>query len=92
MMECGQYNEMWSEIHMMPEQTVQASIDLGAKVMMPIHWASFKLALHPWSDPVKKATKHAELLKFAITTPKIGEEIIVGEQDNYPVINWWEGI
>jgi L-ascorbate metabolism protein UlaG (beta-lactamase superfamily) len=92
MMECGQYNEMWSEIHMMPEQTVQASIDLGAKVMMPIHWASFKLALHPWSDPVKKTTKHAELLKLAITTPKIGEEIIVGQQGYYPVINWWEGI
>ncbi|HEY5825786.1 MAG TPA: MBL fold metallo-hydrolase, partial [Cyclobacteriaceae bacterium] len=37
-LECGQYNVKWPFIHMMPEQTVQASIDLKAKVLMPVHW------------------------------------------------------
>lgn len=90
MLECGQYNEMWSEIHMMPSQTVQASIDLQAKIMMPIHWGAFKLALHEWTDPVEKATKRASELEVQITTPKIGEEIIVGEK--YPQSRWWEKV
>lgn len=46
LLECGQYNEDWPYIHMMPEQTVQASIDLKAAVLMPIHWGKFKLSLH----------------------------------------------
>ena len=36
MIECGQYNELWREIHMMPEETAQASPDLKARFMMPI--------------------------------------------------------
>ena len=46
MLECGQYNELWKDIHMMPEQTVQAAIDLKGKFMMPIHWGAFTLAMH----------------------------------------------
>lgn len=45
-LECGQYNNAWRYIHMMPEQTVQAAIDLKAKILMPVHWAKFALALH----------------------------------------------
>ena len=32
-LESGQYNEAWHNIHMMPEETVQASIDLKAKML-----------------------------------------------------------
>ena len=32
-LENGQYNTAWPQIHMFPEETVQASIDLGAKVL-----------------------------------------------------------
>ena len=28
MMECGQYNSLWSEIHMFPEETAQAGVDV----------------------------------------------------------------
>ncbi len=37
MMECGQYNEMRPDIHMFPEQTAQASLDIKAGRFMPIH-------------------------------------------------------
>lgn len=90
MMECGQYNEMWTEIHMMPEQTIQASKDLQAKLIMPIHWGSFKLAMHPWDDPILRATQSAKELNVSITTPEIGEELIIG--DEYPTTTWWKGI
>jgi len=48
MLECGQYDVQWPEIHMMPEETVQASVDLNSKFLMPIRWRSFKLGLHDW--------------------------------------------
>jgi L-ascorbate metabolism protein UlaG (beta-lactamase superfamily) len=87
-LECGQYNEMWPYIHMMPEQTAQAGIDLGAKVIWPVHWGKFTLALHPWNESPKRISKIAEELRLKLTTPVIGEQIIVGS--TYPNRNWWE--
>jgi len=88
MMECGQYNEKWPDIHMMPEETAQAAIDLNAKVMMPIHWGAFRLAMHSWTDPVERVTKKAAALGMPVATPKIGESIIINGS-NYPTDVWW---
>lgn len=88
MMECGQYDQRWNEIHMFPEETAQAAVDVKAKVMMPIHWGSFMLALHSWTDPVERVTKKAAELGIEITTPQIGETMIIGH-GNYPKAEWW---
>ncbi|NRB60975.1 MAG: MBL fold metallo-hydrolase [Winogradskyella sp.] len=87
MMECGQYNEQWSQIHMMPEETVQATIDVEANKMMPIHWGAFKLALHTWDDPVKRASKKAIEHNITMVTPKIGEAMMLNEENN--TTKWW---
>tara|TARA_R110002111_G_scaffold110212_6_gene169588 strand:+ start:16946 stop:18079 length:1134 start_codon:yes stop_codon:yes gene_type:complete len=89
LIECGQYNDMWSDIHMMPEETAQAGIDVQAKKIMPIHWAGFKLALHEWTDPIIRVTKKAEELNLEVITPRIGEEIMVKDAIN-AYTNWWE--
>jgi L-ascorbate metabolism protein UlaG (beta-lactamase superfamily) len=88
MLECGQYNEKWSQIHMMPEETAQAGLDINTKVMMPIHWGSFTLALHSWTDPVLRVKAKAEELNIPMTTPKIGEIIYMDEM-KYPMDEWW---
>ena len=88
LVECGQYNEQWSQIHMTPEETIQASVDVQAKLMMPIHWGSFKLALHSWDDPILRATKKATVLQVKIATPKVGEAILLNG-GNFPNENWW---
>ncbi|SFO34392.1 L-ascorbate metabolism protein UlaG, beta-lactamase superfamily [Chitinophaga sp. YR627] len=86
-LECGQYNEAWKHIHMMPEETVQAAFDLKAKMLLPVHWAKFKLALHPWNEPIERVTKAAVAQHMPIATPMIGQPVTVGEQ---PVITpWW---
>ena len=88
MMECGQYNELWKEIHMMPEETAQASLDIKAKQMMPIHWAAFKLAMHPWTEPVERVSIKAKELGVDMITPKIGQPIYLNE--NSTTSNeWW---
>ncbi len=88
MMECGQYNEQWAQIHMTPEETIQATLDIQGKLMMPIHWGAFKLALHSWDDPILRATKKAQELSVKISTPIIGESIVL-KNGNYPVSKWW---
>ena len=75
MIECGQYNEKWSQIHMMPEESAQAAVDLNTKLMMPIHWGAFTLALHSWTDPVERVEIKAKELGMPITIPKIGSFI-----------------
>lgn len=89
MIECGQYNEQWKQIHMMPEQTVLAGIDLKAKLIMPIHWAAFKLAFHTWTDPIERVTKKAKEMNLPIATPMIGEPILIDKQNQFPHSDWW---
>jgi len=88
LVECGQYNESWAEIHMRPEQSVQAARDVRARVMMPVHWGAFTEALHAWNDPVKRATAEAARLGQPITTPRLGEPVTLGTA--LPMERWWE--
>jgi L-ascorbate metabolism protein UlaG (beta-lactamase superfamily) len=87
-LECGQYNENWPYIHMMPEQTVQAAGDLKAKTLMPVHWGKFTLAMHPWDEPVRRVTAAAAQAELPVTTPKIGEPVIIDH--HYPNSNWYD--
>lgn len=89
MVECGQYNVQWPFIHMMPEQTVQAAVDLHTQVLMPVHWGKFRLSLHPWKEPIERAITHAEKLNVKVTTPRIGEVILL--DGKLPEDKWWEG-
>lgn len=88
LIECGQYNKMWANIHMMPEESAQAGVDVKAKKMIPIHWAGFKLALHSWRDPIIRVLKKSKELGLPLVTPQIGEEVII--KDSVKVYkNWW---
>ncbi len=88
LMECGQYDERWSNIHMMPEETAQATVDVKAKLMMPMHWASFSLALHSWTDPIERVLAASKELNLNVTTPQIGETFILNNSEK-PVTKWW---
>lgn len=73
MIECGQYNKAWKDIHMMPEESVQAGLDLKAKKIMPIHWGAFQLSIHSWEEPARRFKKRSEELGAEAIFPKIGE-------------------
>ncbi len=90
LLECGQYNKSWKYIHMMPEQTVQAAIDLKAKNLMPVHWGKFALSLHAWDEPIERVTKEATRLAVPLVHPMIGE--VVDLEQFAPTTEWWKGI
>lgn len=89
-LECGQYNEYWHYIHMMPEEVVQAALDLKAKRLMPVHWGKFSLSLHSWDEPIIRVTEEALRKQVAVVTPIIGE--VVDLNSDYVFKQWWQGI
>ncbi len=73
MIECGQYNKNWPNIHALPEQSVQANLDVRGENMIAIHWSKFQLALHSWTDPIERARAEAEIKKVNLIEPIIGD-------------------
>jgi len=87
-LEAGQYNNMWPLIHMMPEQTVQAAVDLNAKALLPVHWGKFTLAMHPWNDSIRRVLMKAKEINTKVVTPRIGEPLVLNEK--FTSTEWWE--
>ena len=88
LMECGQYDAQWAQIHMLPEQSVQAARDVRTQLMLPVHWAAFTEANHAWNDPIRRASAEAVRLGQPITTPRLGESVTLGAA--LPSSRWWE--
>lgn len=89
--EDGQYAYAWASIHMMPEETVQAAIDVKAKWLIPVHWGTFVLSNHAWDDPIIRATNAAKEKGQNIATPRIGQTINYEDISSYTE-HWWESI
>lgn len=88
-MENGQYNKAWKYIHTLPEDVIQASIDINARNIIPVHSSKFALALHPWNEPLKKITSFGKEKNLHILTPMIGEAVDLNQSD-YQFKSWWE--
>lgn len=90
-LENGQYNEMWHNIHMMPEEVIKASQDLQAAKVIPVHAAKFPLANHPWDEPLIRITQAAqESEDVDLVTPQIGQVLFLDSLS--ASVSWWEGI
>ena len=88
MIETGAYNELWSDIHMFPEQSVQAHIDVQGKVMMPIHNSTFDLSMHDWNEPMQRALDISEERGVTLVSPEIGQRLAIAEPQ--PAKAWWQ--
>lgn len=87
----GQYNEAWREMHLHPEEVVTAATDLKAKRLFPVHNSKFPLGMHPWDEPLKQISILSEEHGIPLVTPKIGELVDLNNM-NQDFTNWWEAI
>ncbi|OCX52731.1 MBL fold metallo-hydrolase [Mucilaginibacter sp. PPCGB 2223] len=88
MLEVGAADPMWADIHMGPANATNAMLALGAKVLMPIHWGTFNLALHTWTEPVEDVMKYAAEKQIKLLLPAPGQTYTYnGEQY---INKWWE--
>jgi L-ascorbate metabolism protein UlaG (beta-lactamase superfamily) len=84
----GQYNLAWENIHCMPHQVVRASIDLQTKRLMPVHSSKFSLALHPWDEPLETVYQLGQQENFSLVTPIIGEKVRL-DDETQTFKPWW---
>ncbi|MDP5240833.1 MBL fold metallo-hydrolase [Uliginosibacterium sp. 31-16] len=87
LIENGAYNEAWADVHMQPEQSIQAHIDLKGKRLVPIHNGTFDLALHAWTEPLERITALAEQGGVALSTPRFGERLDIHTGNSTHA--WW---
>lgn len=88
LIQVGAYDPSWPDIHMTPEEGVATHLDVRGGLMIPVHWATFVLALHPWSDPVDRLWRESKAKDVAIAVPRPGERIDVAEPPS--VDGWWQ--
>jgi L-ascorbate metabolism protein UlaG (beta-lactamase superfamily) len=88
-MECGQYNENWRQIHMFPEEAVQAALESGVAKAMPVHWGAFSLSLHGWKEPVERFVLEAERRGLPILHPRLGQVVSIRDVAG---ARWWQVI
>ncbi|MBN8495069.1 MAG: MBL fold metallo-hydrolase [Burkholderiales bacterium] len=90
LMENGAYDAYWPAMHLMPEETVQAFVELRARLLWLVHNSTFDLAFHTWRDPLDRVAALAEARGLPLATPEIGEVVTLGQ----PRVNrlWWKGL
>lgn len=74
-MENGQYNKNWHDIHLMPGDLIKAINELDPKRVMTVHHAKYALARHPWYEPLDTIWEAAQEHGFSLLTPMIGEPV-----------------
>ncbi len=90
-LENGQYNPYWKNIHLMPNEILQAAKDLKAKRIFPVHSSKFALGNHEWDEPLKMITENNRNENLNIITPIIGEKINLDDHEQM-FEEWWEGV
>lgn len=87
LMENGAYNEAWPDVHMQPEESLQAHQDVGARTLLPIHNGSFDLSMHRWQEPFERISELAAANGVRLATPRVGERVAL--KDPAPTPAWW---
>ena len=90
MLEVGAYHPAWGEIHLGPDKALVAHRMLGGGALLPVHWGTFDLGLHPWDEPIEKLAHGAASAGVPLITPRLGRAI---EIERAPAVDpWWRGL
>ena len=90
LMETGAYDENWAKVHMFPEQTLQAHIDLRGRWLLPVHNGTFDLAMHAWTDPLERIVALGATHGVDVTTPHMGEPVQITAMNRGSL--WWSTV
>ncbi|MCA8324548.1 MBL fold metallo-hydrolase [Burkholderia cepacia] len=90
LIETGAYDAQWPYVHMQPEETVQAHIDLRGRWLVPIHNGTFDLAMHRWQEPFERVTALAIVRGVELSTPRMGERLALAEPHRGE--RWWRTV
>ncbi|MFE9426040.1 MBL fold metallo-hydrolase [Kitasatospora sp. NPDC006697] len=90
LVQIGAYDEGWADIHLTPEDAVLAHRELGGGLLLPVHWCTFNLGLHPWAEPVERLLAEAKAHDVPVVVPRPGQRV---ELEDLPELDsWWVGL
>ena len=89
-METGAYDAQWPDVHMQPEQTLQAHLDLRGRWLMPLHNGTFDLAMHAWHEPFDRILALAQERGVQLATPGMGERLSLAQPQ--AGLRWWQQV
>ncbi|WP_426752098.1 MBL fold metallo-hydrolase [Myxococcus sp. Y35] len=75
MFEVGAFHPSWGSIHLGPHQALQAHEMVRGRVLLPIHWGTFNLALHAWDAPANELVAEAREKGVSLLTPILGQPV-----------------
>jgi L-ascorbate metabolism protein UlaG (beta-lactamase superfamily) len=87
LLETGAYDKRWPDVHMQPEETLQAFLDLKGRWLLPVHNGTFDLGLHRWQEPFERTMALAQERGVPLATPEMGEAVDLGQPQAGRA--WW---
>jgi len=91
LIESGAYSALWADVHLGPEQAVQAHQMVRGRVMIPVHWGLFDLALHGWTEPIERVLAAAREASVNVITPRPGSSVdLAANPSGTP--RWWPDV
>jgi L-ascorbate metabolism protein UlaG (beta-lactamase superfamily) len=87
LIEVGAYDALWADVHLGPEQAIEAHRLVRGGVLIPVHWGTFDLALHPWTEPVERLLVAAARSGARVASARPGETVLPASPP--PVARWW---
>lgn len=88
-LDMGQYDKRWANIHMFPDQALQAAQDLQAKALLPAHVGRFSIAAHDWFEPLDQLLALSRGKPLELLTPRIGQPVSF-TQPAQRFDAWWQ--
>lgn len=89
MFEVGSYDPAWPDVHLGPEQAIQAHRDSNGTYMLPVHWSAFVMGNHGWTEPAERLLVKAKP-EDKLLLPKPGERISLSPMaETVPQAPWW---
>jgi L-ascorbate metabolism protein UlaG (beta-lactamase superfamily) len=87
MLEVGAFHPAWGDIHLGPENALQANALLGGARLLPVHWGTFNLAMHAWDEPAETLLALAPRYGASLVMPRLGEPIEPSRAETPEA--WW---
>jgi L-ascorbate metabolism protein UlaG (beta-lactamase superfamily) len=89
-LEVGAFHPAWGDIHLGPENALEALALLGGGAFLPVHWGTFNLAMHAWDEPAETLLKLGARAGAHLLMPRLGEPIDPAHQEG--ITPWWRDV
>lgn len=91
MLEVGAWDPAWGDMHLGPENALKAVALLDPETFLPIHWGTFRLAMHPWDQPAEVLYENASKNRARLVMPRLGQPVEPAHASG-AVEPWWRAV